>query len=261
MRIPLYQVDAFASRVFEGNPAAVCPLERWLDDDVLQAIAAENALSETAFFVAEGAGYRLRWCTPVAEVDLCGHATLAAAHVLFTELGFAGDVVRFATRSGELCVVREGAALALDLPLAEATPCSAPAGLVEALGRPPLEVLAAADYVAVFAHEDDIRALEPDMAALARLDRRGVVVTAPGVDVDLVSRYFAPGIGIPEDPVTGSTHASLAPYWAARLGVRSLRARQLSRRGGALTCRLEGDRVVVSGRAVTFLRGAIDIEG
>ena len=261
MPIPIYQVDAFTNRVFGGNPAAVCPLERWLDDATMQAIATENALSETAFFVRQGAGFGLRWFTPTAEVDLCGHATLAAAHVLVTELGFEGDVVRFETRSGELRVARAGDSLALDLPALVATPCATPAGFADALGRAPHEVLVAADYVAVFEHEDDVRSLEPDMARLARLDRRGVVATAPGRDVDLVSRFFAPGIGIPEDPVTGSTHASLVPYWAERLGVRSLRARQLSRRGGELTCRLAGDRVVLLGRSVTFLRGAIDVEG
>jgi len=259
MPIQLYQVDAFASRVFEGNPAAVCPLERWLDDATMQAIAAENALSETAFFVPQGGAFALRWFTPTAEVDLCGHATLAAAFVLFTELDFDGDVARFATRSGELRVAREGDALSLDLPALVAMPCPAPAGLAEALGRAPREVLVAEDYVAVFEREEDVRALDPDMDALTRLDRRGVVVTAPGHDVDLVSRYFAPAIGIPEDPVTGSTHASLAPYWAGRLGVRSVRARQVSHRGGELTCRVEGDRVVLVGHAVTYLRGAIEL--
>lgn len=261
MQLPLYQVDAFARRVFEGNPAAVCPLERWLDDATMQAIAAENALSETAFFVADGPVVALRWFTPSAEVDLCGHATLAAAHVLCTELGAGGDTVRFTTRSGALRVERHGDELALDLPAQVAVPCEVPTGLVEGLGRTPREVLRGEDFVVVFDHEDDVRSLEPDLARLAALDARGVVVTAPGRDVDLVSRFFAPAIGIPEDPVTGSTHCALVPYWAERLGTPTLRARQLSRRGGELTCRLEGERVVLVGRAVTFLRGVIEIAG
>lgn len=252
MQLPLYHVDAFARRVFEGNPAAVCPLERWLDDATMQAIAAENALSETAFFVADGPVVALRRFTPSAEVDLCGHATLAAAHVLFTELGAGGDAVRFTTRSGALRVERHGDELALDLPVQVAVPCAAPPGLVEGLGRTPHDVLRG---------EDDVRSLEPDLARLAALDARGVVVTAPGGDVDLVSRFFAPAIGIPEDPVNGSTHFALVPYWAERLGTPTLRARQLSRRGGELTCRLEGERVVLLGRAVTFLRGVIEIDG
>lgn len=260
MQIPLYQVDAFATRVFEGNPAAVCLLDGgFLHDATMQAIAAENALSETAFVVPDGDGFGLRWFTPSAEVDLCGHATLAAAHVLFTEQGVAGDGLRFETRSGELRVERRGARLALDLPALVAAPCGAPADLVAALGRAPREVLRGVDYVAVYDHEEEVRALTPDLARLAALDARGAVVTAPGRDVDFVSRYFAPAIGIPEDPVTGSTHGTLALYWSERLGLRKLRARQLSRRGGELSCRLDGDRVVLLGHAVTYLRGVIEL--
>lgn len=231
----------------------------FLHDATMQAIAAENALSETAFVVPDGDGFGLRWFTPSAEVDLCGHATLAAAHVLFSERGYDGRVARFTTRSGELRVERHGDALALDIPAVVATPCEPPPSLVEGLGARPREVLVGLDYVAVFATEEEIRSLTPDAARLVTLDRRGVVATAPGRDVDFVSRYFAPAIGIPEDPVTGSTHGTLAPYWSERLGLLTLRARQLSRRGGDMTCRLEGDRVVLLGHAVTYLRGVIEV--
>lgn len=253
MKLRQYQVDAFASRVFEGNPAAVCPLESWLDDALLQAIAAENNLSETAYFVPAGNGFELRWFTPSTEVDLCGHATLAAAHVLYTELGYNADSISFATRSGELSVQRDREQYVLDFPAIVPLPCAAPAGLAEALGREPTEVLAADDLVAVFASEAQVRALEPDQALLGRLDYRGVIVTAPGEQHDFVSRFFAPRVGVPEDPVTGSAHCKLVPYWAGRLGVNKMSARQVSRRGGDLTVELRGDRVQMAGRAVLFM--------
>jgi PhzF family phenazine biosynthesis protein len=259
MRLKQYQVDAFASRVFEGNPAAVCPLEHWLEDEVLQAIAEENHLSETAFFRPEGTGFRLRWFTPLAEVDLCGHATLASAHVLFELLGYAEPRICFATRSGELKVERRGDLLAMDFPARPPAPCRAPEGLLEALGAEPREVLAADDYVVVFESESAVRALQPDMAKLQKLDLRGVCVTAQGRDVDFVSRFFAPRVGVPEDPVTGSAHCALAPYWAERLGRDTLHARQVSRRGGEVICQLNGRRVTLLGRAVTFMEGEIRI--
>jgi len=257
MKIRQYQVDAFATRAFEGNPAAVCPLERWLDDALLQAIAEENNLSETAFFVPTGKGYALRWFTPVREVDLCGHATLAAAHVLFEHLGYAGQVIRFETRSGELSVERRGGQLAMNFPAIPPAPCSAPDIIAQALGERPIEVLAADDYLAVFDSEASVRAITPDQARLGELDLRGVIITAPGTKVDFVSRFFAPKLGIPEDPVTGSAHCALAPYWAARLGKSTLSARQVSRRGGSLVCEMQGDRVVLAGQAVTFMEAEI----
>ena len=258
MRIRQYVVDAFASRPFTGNPAAVCLLPHWLEDDVLQAIARENNLSETAFLVDDGEVYGLRWMTPECEVDLCGHATLAAAHALFSHEGVNRDVLRFHTRSGELRVARRADGwLELDFPAQPAAPCATPAMLVSALGLTPREVRAGMDFLVVLESERQVRALMPDMAHLASLPLRGVIVTAPGEDVDFVSRFFAPGVGIPEDPVTGSAHCALTPYWAERLGKSALKARQISRRTGELRCELQGDRVLIAGQAVTFLVGEL----
>ena len=259
MKLRQYQVDAFATRAFEGNPAAVCPLERWLDDGLLQAIAGENNLSETAFFVPADEGFELRWFTPVAEVDLCGHATLATAHVLFEHLGHPGEAVSFATRSGVLTVRRKDGLLEMDFPARPPTPCAAPEGLVRALGRQPTAVLRADDHLAVFDDEAAVRSLAPDFALLATLDLRGVIVTAPGCTDDFVSRFFAPRLGIPEDPVTGSAHCALAPYWAARLGKRVLSARQVSKRGGHIACALKDGRVMLAGSAVTFMEAQITL--
>lgn len=256
----MYQVDAFADRVFGGNPAAVCPLDEWLPDALLQSIAAENNLAETAFFVNEGAVYRLRWFTPVAEVDLCGHATLASADVLFRLLGYQGDVVRFATRSGLLEVERHEGVYAMDFPATVPVACAPPPALVDGLGVQPLHTLQAFDYVAVLEHEDQVRALVPDVARLAALDLRGVIVTARGTDADFVSRFFAPKLGVNEDPVTGSAHCELAPYWAQQLGKTSMRARQLSARGGTVLCDLRGDRVTLRGRAAHYMTAEISIE-
>lgn len=257
MKLRLYQIDAFASRAFEGNPAAVCPLTEWLDDEVLQAIAEENNLSETAFFVPAQRGFALRWFTPIREVDLCGHATLASAHVVFEILGHPGQTVTFATRSGELTVERKGDLLEMDFPSLPPMPCTLPTTLVEGLGQSPLEVLSADDYVAVFDSEAAVRGITPNHTALSRLELRGVIVTAPGADVDFVSRFFAPKYGIREDPVTGSAHCELAPYWAGRLGKDALRARQVSKRGGEIACEVKGARVALSGRAVTFMEADI----
>ena len=263
MRLPLFQIDAFAERVFQGNPAAVCPLDAWLPEALMQAIAAENNLSETAFCVPEGDGYGLRWFTPLKEIDLCGHATLATAHVLFEHLGFAGAEIVFSTRSGALRVTRAGDRLAMDFPAKAIEPCAAPAALIEGLGRMPLEVYGGRDYLAVFADAAEVRALTPDPRRLAELDRHGVIVTAPGGaedgDVDFVSRFFVPKFGVDEDPVTGSAHCSLTPFWAARLGKATLEARQVSRRGGRLQCTLAGERVILRGRAVTYMAATIEV--
>ncbi|MEJ2509592.1 MAG: PhzF family phenazine biosynthesis protein [Gammaproteobacteria bacterium] len=260
MRIPLFQVDAFSQRVFHGNPAAVCPLEHWLAEDVMQAIAAENNLAETAFVVSEADGWRIRWFTPVCEVDLCGHATLAAAWVLFAEHLGDADSVTFQSRSGPLTVRREASGrLALDFPALHGEPCEPPAALTAGLGAIPGEVHAAMDYLAVFDTESEIRELTPDFAALSALDRRGVIVTAPGTDIDFVSRFFAPSAGIPEDPVTGSAHSMLVPYWAKRLGKSFLVAEQLSARGGTLYCENRGPRVIIAGDACLYMSGYIDI--
>lgn len=259
MKLRLFQVDAFASEVFEGNPAAVCPLDRWLDDALLQAIAAENNLSETAFVVAADDGYALRWFTPVAEVDLCGHATLAAAHVLWIHLGETHERLGFDTRSGRLEVERADGLLRMDFPATLPAPVEVPPALVDALGAEPIEVLAAFDVVAVYADEAQVRALAPDFARLSEVDARGVLVTAPGRHADFVSRCFFPRLGVNEDPVTGSAHCELAPYWASRLGRDRLDARQLSSRGGRVRCEVRGDRVVLAGTAVDYLVGEIRI--
>ncbi len=259
MKIPLYQIDAFAGRLFGGNPAAICVLEDWLDDETLQAIARENNLSETAFLIDRGDHHDLRWFTPSVEVDLCGHATLASASLLLDELDVGGDEVHFETRSGRLTVRRDGDRLAMDFPARAPEPCAEPECLAAGLGRAPEAVLAAADYVAVFATEAEVRALAPDTARLAGLELRAVIVTAPGDDVDFVSRFFAPKAGIAEDPVTGSAHCTLVPYWAKRLGKPRLTARQVSARGGEMWCEDRGERVVIAGRAVKYLEGIIEI--
>lgn len=259
MKIRLYQVDAFADRVFTGNPAAVCPLEEWLDDATLLAIAGENNLSETAFFVPSGAKFILRWFKPLREIALCGHATLATAYVIFSYLGYAKKKVFFETRSGELSVTRQGSLLQMDFPVRVPEPCACPSLLADALGIRPPEVLAADDYLVVVESEEVVRAIEPDWALLERLDLRGVIVTAPGREADFVSRFFAPKYGVPEDPVTGSTHCELAPYYAGKLGKSKFEARQLSRRGGRVFCEVQADRVLLSGYAVTCLQGLIEV--
>jgi PhzF family phenazine biosynthesis protein len=253
----MYQVDAFASHVFEGNPAAVCQLEKWLDNDLLQSIAEENNLSETAFFVPSLKGYELRWFTPVTEVDLCGHATLAAAHVIFEIFNDFRQRIVFETRSGDLVVERVGKWLYMDFPACLAKPCETTDLLIKALGVHPLEVLAGDDYLVIFDTEDTVRSIVPDQTLLAQLDLRGVIITAPGSEVDFVSRFFAPKYGISEDPVTGSAHCTLAPYWAKKLDKLTLNARQISKRGGNLSCEVKNDRVILSGRAITFMEAEI----
>jgi PhzF family phenazine biosynthesis protein len=257
MRIPYYQVNAFTSEPFGGNPAGVCLLDAWLPDHLLQQIAAENNFSETAFLVRESAGYHLRWMTPVAEVDLCGHATLAAAYVLFFEQGFSGDRILFETLSGRLSATRAGDLVELDFPSRPPMPCAAPERLIDALGCHAVEVLRARDYLVRLESQAAVAKVEPDMTTLAGLDCLGVIITAPGETVDFVSRFFAPKVGVPEDPVTGSAHCSLIPYWAGRLGRNQLRAGQISKRGGELHCCLRADRVGIGGTAVIYCRGEL----
>jgi predicted PhzF superfamily epimerase YddE/YHI9 len=261
MRIPYYQINAFASRIFTGNPAGVCPLERWLPDETLQRVAAENNLSETAFFTRNEGFFQLRWFTPTMEVDLCGHATLASAHALFAELRHREESVRFHTRSGWLSVAKRGDLLELDFPSRPATPLPPHETLASGLGRTPRETLKSRDYVAVFESFEEVESLAPDMRRLCELDSLGVIATAPGKDSDFVSRFFAPKAGVPEDPVTGSAHCSLIPYWADRLGKTTLFARQISKRGGELYCRLLGARVGIGGQAVTYSRAELEIPG
>jgi PhzF family phenazine biosynthesis protein len=256
--IPLYVFDSFTDQLFSGNPAAVCPLESWLDEDTMLAIAAENNLSETAFFVAENGGYRLRWFTPAIEVDLCGHATLATAHYLLNETENVSERVRFETRSGTLVVTKTGQLLTMDFPARSLEPVAREEEVGAALGAVPEAIFKSANnYLAVFDSEQRVRDLGPDIPAVKALGVHGVIVTAPGERVDFVSRYFAPGAGIAEDPVTGSAHCSLTPYWVERLDKNPLDAEQVSKRGGQLKCELKGDRVFISGRAVMYARGAI----
>ena len=259
MKLPYYEVSAFTTNPFGGNPAGVCPLDGWLPDPVLQSIAANNNLAETAFIIARGVDFDLRWFTPTVEMDLCGHATLAAAFVLFSERNVTSREIHFHSRSGLLTVSGEGDQLTLNFPTRLATPCTAPETLIRGLGAKPAEVLKARDYLAVFASEAEVRALKPDFATLKSLDCLGIIATAPGDDCDFVSRFFAPGAGVDEDPVTGSAHCTLIPYWSQRLGQSKLFARQVSPRAGELFCELAGDRVRMGGRAVTYLRGEIQI--
>ncbi len=260
MKLPLFQVDAFTDRVFGGNPAAVCPLPRWLDDATLAAIAAENNLSETAFIVPRGDDWELRWFTPTIEVDLCGHATLATALVLLRQHPVR-ELLRFHSReAGVLTVRRDGERLVLDFPARPPSPIEIPEGLAEALGgTAPEALLRARKNVAVFADEATVRALAPDLGYIAKMEGDGLIVTAPGDEVDFVSRYFAPHAGIDEDPVTGSAHCTLTPYWAERRSKTTLEARQVSARGGMLRCTLAGDRVQIGGTGVLYLEGTIEV--
>ncbi len=257
MKIPIFQIDAFASEVFSGNPAAVCPLEYWLEDEILQNIAAENNLSETAFFVDRGDFYQLRWFTPQTEVDLCGHATLASAYVIMHKINPALDQVKFGSPCGELTVRRNDDLLSMDFPAHPPVTCQIPENLLNGLNLKPVEVLASNYYLAVYDSEEQVRELNPYMRLLKELDRLGVIVTARGSDQDFVSRFFAPAVGIPEDPVTGSAHCTLIPYWSEKLGKKQLHARQVSRRSGDLFCEYKDDRVIIAGKATLFMEGTI----
>jgi PhzF family phenazine biosynthesis protein len=259
MRIPLYHLDAFSAKAFGGNPAAVCPLPGWIDDRLMQSIAAENNLAETAFFVPASNEYHIRWFTPTDEVDLCGHATLASAQVVFDHLDRDRQTVTFDSKSGPLRVDRRADSLVLDFPVLAPAPRPAMPALAVALGATPLETYLAKSLLAVFGSERDVRALNPDFEAMRQLESFGVIATAPGDHVDFVSRFFAPKVGVPEDPATGSAHCTLTPYWAARLNKTSLHAHQVSTRGGELWCELAGDRVHIAGRVTPYLAGTIDV--
>ena len=293
MKIPMYQVDAFTDKIFGGNSAAVCPLESWLPAATMQAIAAENNLAETAYFVRDKDRFEIRWFTPAIEVDLCGHATLASAHVIFHHQGYDGAQIRFMSKSGELnasrdepsarhspvaCIhgrvrrkwtpgqspgprpplIKDGL-IHLDFPAHVPVPSGTPDALVKGLGKKPGEVFKGRDYLAVFDREADVVSIEPDFAELAKLDCLGIIATAKGETCDFVSRFFAPRAGVPEDPVTGSAHTLLIPFWAKRLGKTFLRAVQVSKRRGELFCEYLGGRVLIGGRAVTFFQGTIEI--
>lgn len=259
MELPIYQIDAFASRLFEGNPAAVIPLQQWLPDELLQAIAAENNVSETAYFLPDGDGFQIRWFTPVDEVDLCGHATLASAYVLFFILGYAEHKIMFFSKSGILSVRHDEDLLIMDFPAQPPVPCAIPAELMQAFATVPTACLRSMDFIAVFKHERDIEAAEPDFQQLMKLDLRGVIITAQSDRWDFVARFFAPKYGIFEDPVTGSAYTQLAPYWTSRLGMKRFQVRQMSPRGGELACELLDDRVVLCGKAIKYLEGKIHV--
>lgn len=262
MKLSLYQLDAFTDRLFAGNPAAVIPLEQWLPDELMQQIAAENNLAETAFYVPTENGFHIRWFTPTTEVDLCGHATLATAYVIFEVQGYESKDVIFDSMSGPLRVLRNGDWLTLDFPVDHFQVTVSPPALNESISAAaPLEVYKGkTDYLVVLDTETEVRELRPDIIILSTVPARGIIVTAPGDEVDFVSRFFAPQSGIDEDPVTGSAHTTLVPYWAKRLEKTHLEARQLSRRGGYLRCELNGDRVCISGQVRLYLTGEIETE-
>ena len=259
MKLSIYQIDAFAEKPLEGNPAAVVPLNDWLSDSLMQSIAEENNLAETAFFVQNDSGFNIRWFTPTTEVKLCGHATLASAFVLFNFLGNESDSITFNSLSGPLGVTRSGDLLTLDFPSQKPEKCVAPAKLVDGLGLMPIECYKGEDYVAVFDNENEISQITPNHSHLEQLDLRGVIVTAPSSKYDFVARFFAPKFGIPEDPVTGSAYTQLMPYWAEKIGKSKLSAKQISPRGGKLICELKGNRVLISGSAVMYMEGKVEI--
>jgi predicted PhzF superfamily epimerase YddE/YHI9 len=259
MKIPYFEVDAFSSKLFGGNPAGVCLMGRWLPDAVMQSIATENNFSETAFIVPRGPDFDLRWFAPALEIELAGHPTLASAFVLFNEGKASGDCIRFHSRSGELAVTRKGDVLEMNFPSRPAGPCAVPEALVRGLGKKPDVVFKARDYLAVFPTETDVRSLQLDFEALRTLDALGIIATAPGDACDFVSRFFAPAAGIAEDPVTGSAHCTLIPYWSQRLNKMKLFARQVSKRGGELFCEQADERILIGGKAVLYLRGQIEI--
>jgi len=257
MKLPIYIADAFTDKLFGGNPAAICPLHEWLPDATMQRLAAENNLSETAFIIEEDDHFRIRWFTPATEVKLCGHATLASGHIMFTELGYTNDVIEFNSLSGVLRVKRlEDRKIQLDFPanLPEATN-NIPDPLFAGLGIENAPVFKSFDYMVVLPTQKDVELLTPDFKTLAKVNARGVIATAPGDEADFVSRCFFPQSGIDEDPVTGSAHTITVPYWAGHLGKTRLKAIQLSKRKGYLDCELQGDRVFMSGNAVTYMKG------
>jgi PhzF family phenazine biosynthesis protein len=260
MKLQTYQADAFAASLFKGNPAAVVPLAEWLSDELMQQIAAENNLSETAFFIPEGDHFQIRWFTPRTEVNLCGHATLATAHILFNELAFKGEQIEFESKSGLLKVAKSGDKLQLDFPADPVSLENTNPEIENALGASPIATYKGkTKHLLLFDKEETIRNMRPNFHLLKQTDTRGIIVTAKGITVDFVSRFFAPKVGIDEDPVTGSAHTLLVPFWANLLNKNELTAQQLSERGGQLWCTLSGDRVLIAGKAVTYLRGEIEI--
>lgn len=261
MTFPIYQVDAFTSKLFGGNPAAVIPLQEWLDASLMQKIAAENNLAETVFFVPKDNGYHIRWFTPELEIDLCGHATLASAFVLYEYLGYAGPELIFYSKSGELVITPQGDKLQMNFPSRMPERVSDyPPALIKGLGiADPVGVYKSRDYVVELATEKEVLNVVPDISLLNLVNVIGIIVTAPGSDCDFVSRFFAPNCGIPEDPVTGSAHSTLIPFWAEKLGKEQLHARQLSKRGGELWCNNSGDRVTMSGQCVFYMKGVITV--
>lgn len=260
MKLAIYQVDAFAEKAFAGNPAAVVPLQEWLPDRLMQQIAMENNLSETAFFVPAKSGYHIRWFTPKAEVKLCGHATLASAHVLFNHLGFTENVISFDSLSGILKVTRENELIVLDFPALTATITEIPESVAKAFNIPAKACLKGRDdYMLLFENEQEILSLQPDFQQLVNAQTRGVICTSKSETYDFVSRFFAPAVGVNEDPVTGSAHTMLIHFWAGKLGKTEMIAKQVSARGGILHCKLAGDRVKIGGKAITFLIGEITV--
>lgn len=259
MKLPIYQIDAFAEKPFEGNPAAICPLEAWLPDELMQSIAEENNLAETAFFIPTAKGFHIRWFTPVAEVALCGHATLASAHVLYHYLGYNKEAIIFESQSGPLTVSRSGSLLVMDFPAQPPSVCAMPPEIEQAFLANPVVCLKSEDYILVLADEQEVLAAQPNLNLLSDIDLRGVIITSEAADYDFVARFFAPKYGINEDPVTGSAYTQLVPYWSKRLGLSKLRAKQVSKRGGELYCEVQGNRVKISGKAVNYLKGEIEI--
>lgn len=259
MEISLYQIDAFAGKPFEGNPAAVCPLDKWLPDKTMQSIAQENNLSETAFFIPTDNGFHIRWFTPTSEVNLCGHATLASAYVLFNILGYKNDKIEFDSKSGTLTVTKNNEWLVLNFPAQPPVNCAIPQEIVKAFGKAPTECLKSEDYIVVFEREIDVESARPDLEQLKKLDLRGVIITAKSSRYDFIARFFAPKYGVPEDPVTGSAYTQLAPYWASRIGGKRFNVKQVSSRGGELRCEIVDDRVLISGTAISYLEGKIKV--
>lgn len=260
MKIAIFQLDAFTNQLFKGNPAAVCPLDEWVSDGMLQNIAAENNLSETAFFVKEKEGFHIRWFTPTTEVSLCGHATLAAAAVIFRKLVYKSEVIKFKSRSGELTVKRNADRFVLDFPSDPPEKIEKNPEILNAMGIEPSEWYKGnEDYMLVYESEGEISSLSPNFEELGKNTNRGVIVTAPGSQTDFISRFFAPAAGIDEDPVTGSAHTTLTPYWSKRLKKKKLNAMQVSPRGGTLICEDAGDRIKISGRVAFYLQGLIEV--
>lgn len=261
MKLKLYQIDAFADQVFKGNPAAVCILDKWIEDDIMQSIASENNLAETAFVVRQDNNYSIRWFTPEVEVDLCGHATLASAYVLYEYFHVKSAQIKFETKnSGFLSVKKMGKNIVMDFPADHLKKVAPPPRLIQALGSKPIETYKGkTDYLLIYNSQSDVAAIKPNFSILSEVECRGVIVSARGIEVDFVSRFFAPQVGIDEDPVTGSAHTSLTPFWANKLNKTILTAQQISKRHGELRCEWDGDRVKIIGQAVTYLIGEIDI--